>query len=150
MVPVLLSHLNDSSPLSTGEIKARAVRGVSTTFTVHLLSQFFRLGLGVFLARRLTPDDYGLVAIVTAITGFCDMVRDQGLSNVLIQSRDLDETRLDTLFWFVLALILLEVAVLAALAPAVAWFYRRPELAALTLGLALGSAVSGLAGMPLA
>ena len=136
--------------LESGEIRKRAVRGVASTFGAHLANQLLRFGFGVYLARRLRPDDFALVAIVTAATGLLDLLRDQGLPNVLIQSPDLDARRINAIFWLLLGLLALEMALLGLLAPAMALFYRRPELAGLTAALAIGSALSGLTTVPLA
>jgi PST family polysaccharide transporter len=106
--------------------------------------------MGVYLARRLTPEDFGLVAIVVAVTAAFDLLRDQGMTYAIIQSRDLDESRLNSAFRYMTGLTVIEVLLLAALAPAVAWFYKRPELAAITLALSAASAAAGLAALPLA
>jgi PST family polysaccharide transporter len=37
------------------------------------------------LARLLTPADFGLIAMVTVITGFVEMFKDAGLSMATIQ-----------------------------------------------------------------
>lgn len=150
MAPTPPEYGSDPSSMPAGEIRARAVRGVASSFTALLVNQIARFGLGVFLARKLLPDDFGLVAIVMAVTTTFDIFRDQGMTLALIQTRDLDEQRLHSVFWWMTGLTVLEVALLLAAAPAVAWFYQRPELGPLTLALSAGSAVSGMASIPLA
>jgi PST family polysaccharide transporter len=136
--------------MPAGEIRARAVRGVASSFSALLINQVCRFGLGVFLARKLVPDDFGLIAIVMAVTTTFDIFRDQGLTLALIQARNVDEENLHSAFWWMTGLTILEVGLLLAAAPAVALFYHRPELGPLTLALSAGSAISGMASIPLA
>ena len=58
-----------------------AARG--TAFTLGAQGGRFVLQFGsvVVLARLLTPDDFGLIAMVTAVIGISDLVRDFGLSS---------------------------------------------------------------------
>lgn len=60
------------------------------------------LGLGVFsivfLARILTPEDYGKVATAQFISGFIQVVLSLGLNEVVIQKKDLDDKSIQT-FW---------------------------------------------------
>jgi lipopolysaccharide exporter len=44
----------------------------------------------VLLARLLTPDDFGLVAIATSATGFLLAVTDFGMIPALVQRKDVD------------------------------------------------------------
>jgi len=37
------------------------------------------------LARLLTPEEFGLIAMVTAVTGFVMMFKDMGLSMATVQ-----------------------------------------------------------------
>ncbi len=140
----------ETAPLSTGEIRNRAVRGVASTVTSQVAAQAIRLILGVYLARKLTPDDVGLVAIVAAVTATGDLLRDQGMTYALIQSKDLDDRHLNSAFRYMSILTVIEILLLAGLAPAAAWFYGRPELTAITLGLCFASAAGGFAALPLA
>ena len=86
----------------------------------------------IVLARLLTPTDFGLVAMVTAITGFGQAFADLGLSEATIQQPEISHNQVSTLFWINLAIGLALTSITAALAPVLAWFYREPRLIHIT------------------
>ena len=100
------------------------------------------------LARLLSPSDFGLVAMVTAITAFLEVVSELGLSAAAIQRRDLAPAQSQALFWinalFGLTLWLLT----AAASPLLAWFYHRSELVMLAAILGAGFLLAGLGVQP--
>jgi O-antigen/teichoic acid export membrane protein len=51
------------------------------------------------LARLLTPADYGLIAMVSAVTGFLGMFSSMGLSTATIQRAEVTHDQVSTLFW---------------------------------------------------
>jgi PST family polysaccharide transporter len=90
----------------------------------------------IVLARLLTPSDFGLVAMVTVITGFMEMFKDAGLALVTVQRRHITHEQISTLFWINAGIGILLMGITAALAPAIAWFYREPRLIPITLTIA--------------
>lgn len=88
------------------------------------------------LARLLTPADFGLIAMVTAITGVVTMFKDAGLSMATVQRETVTHEQVSTLFWINIALSIALVVILAALAPVIAWFYGEPRLIWVTLAFA--------------
>ena len=52
------------------------------------------LGATAVLARMLTPQEFGYVAMVVAVVGLAELLRDFGLFNAAIQAPDLDENPL--------------------------------------------------------
>jgi PST family polysaccharide transporter len=80
------------------------------------------------LSRLLDPKDFGLVGMVTALTGVLNLFRDFGLSAATVQRIEITEEQISTLFWVnvlvggILALILM------AMAPMIARFYHEPQL----------------------
>ena len=70
------------------------------------------------LARLLTPGDFGLIAMVTAVVGFLAIFKDAGLSMATIQREDVNHEQVSTLFWFNVAASLALAALIAAIAPA--------------------------------
>jgi PST family polysaccharide transporter len=98
----------------------------------------------VLLARLLTPSDYGLVAMVVAITGFGEIVRDFGLSHAAIQSRTLSPVQKSNLFWLNVAISVVLAAAAIALSPLIAVFYGEPRLQLLTVALSSSFILNGL------
>lgn len=82
----------------------------------------------VWLARLLTPRDYGLVAMVVAIIGVGEVLRDFGLSSAAIQARQLSRGQRDNLFWINSGIGLMLAAIVFACAGPIAAFYREPLL----------------------
>lgn len=95
------------------------------------------------LARLLSPQDFGLVAIVGTVTGFLRVFRDGGLSTATVQREGITHTQVSNLFWINLALSAVLTLVVASLAPIVSWFFRDSRLAAITAILSLTFLVSG-------
>ncbi len=97
-----------------------------------LLSQVAKVGLSVValstLSRILSPAEFGLFAMVTAVLGIGDLFRDFGLSMAAVQAQELDRDQRTNLFWINLLVggALTTAGVLSA--PAVAALYGRPIL----------------------
>jgi len=89
----------------------------------------------VVLARLLSPQDYGMISMVLAVTAFAGLFRDFGLSTASVQRTDLTHEQLSTLFWINVFMGCGLTALVAALSPLVAKFYREPALVDVTLAL---------------
>ena len=126
------------------DLKGRSIRGGAVTVFAHVAKFVLRLGSTVVLARLLTPQDFGLIAMVTAITNFALMFKDIGLSAATIQKADINHSQISTLFWINVGFSLLITAAIAALAPAIAWFYGKPQLTIVTIVLAGAFIFGGL------
>jgi len=112
--------------------------------TAQVAKFLLQTGSTVILARLLTPQDYGLVAMVTAITGFVALFKDMGLSFATIQKHEINHAQVSTLFWINVAVSIALALVLAAIAPIISWFYSEPKLIYITLALAGTFIFSGL------
>jgi O-antigen/teichoic acid export membrane protein len=99
----------------------------------------------VLLSRILSPGDYGLIAMVTAIIGVADIFRDLGLSTAAVQARTLTDRQRANLFWINAALGLGLAVGACCLAPVLAALYGEPELVGITQVLAVTFLLNGLA-----
>lgn len=94
--------------------------------------QLFQFALQIItltiLARILTPDDFGLVAMVTIIVNFINLISGLGLMQATIQRIDIRPEEINLLFWINISLSLFLGAVLILSAPLIADFYLRDEL----------------------
>jgi PST family polysaccharide transporter len=112
--------------------------------TAQVIKFLLYTGSVVVLGRLLTPQDYGLVAMVTAITGFVTLFKDMGLSMATIQKAEINHSQVSTLFWINVAVSFVLALILAVGAPIISWFYREPKLTGITLVLAGTFIFSGL------
>jgi len=112
--------------------------------TAQVIKFLLHTGSTVVLARLLTPQDYGLIAMVTAITGFVALFKDMGLSTATIQKAKINHSQVSTLFWINVAVSLVLALILAVGAPIISWFYSEPKLTGITLALAGTFIFSGL------
>lgn len=127
------------------DLKHRSVRGGAITTSAQLCKFALKMGSTIVLARLLTPQDYGLVGMVTAVTGFVLLFKDLGLSMATVQRDEITHEQVSTLFWVNVGLSLGLALLTAALAPAIAAFYGEPRLTLVTLVLAIGFIFGGLA-----
>jgi len=126
-------------------LRERAVRGGAVTILSQLARSGLQMASMIVLARFLLPQDFGLITMVTAITGFVAIFMDLGLSMATVQRPEISHVQLSTLFWVNAALGAGVMLVTAAAAPAIAWFYGEPRLALIALTLSGAFLVSGLA-----
>jgi len=110
-------------------LKEKAIRGGAAKLVGQALSLLLRLGTLVALARILQPGDFGLVAMITAITGVFEIFASGGLSMATIQKADVSHAQLSTLFWINMAIGTLFAALCVASGPLVAAFYQEPRTA---------------------
>ncbi|MET3926353.1 O-antigen/teichoic acid export membrane protein [Devosia sp. 2618] len=69
------------------------------------------------MARLLSPEDIGIIAMVLAVTGLGDLVRDFGLSMAAVQAKTISDAERTNLFWANVAISLALFAALLVLAP---------------------------------
>ena len=126
------------------DLKGRSIRGGAVMFTAQVAKFVIQVSSTAVLARLLMPADFGLVAMVSAVTGFIGAFWDLGLSSATIQRAEITHQQVSTLFWISVGVSLLTSAVVAALAPEIAWFYHEPRLTWITLVSAGGFIFGGL------
>ncbi len=100
--------------------------------------------VAIVLARLLDPVVYGTVALVTVFTTIMQVFVDSGLGSALIQKKDADDLDYSSVFWFNLAVCLVLYAIMFAVSPLIAHFYRRPELTPVVRVLSLTLIISGV------
>jgi O-antigen/teichoic acid export membrane protein len=126
------------------DLGGRTVRGGTLTVSAELVRQALWLIAGIAIARVLTPQEIGLVAMVIVITGFVDLFNDLGLSAATIQRAELHQRQVSGLFWINMTLGIGLALITTSLAPAIAWFYGDPRLVWITIAISSGFVFSGM------
>ena len=107
-----------------------------------------QLGFSMILARILTPDDYGIVAITAVFTAFFGILSDLGISSGIIQDKTLTRDEVNGIFHFSLGLSLLLGVLFALFSWPMAAFYGRDVLVPLGWLLAVSLFFSTLNMVP--
>lgn len=92
----------------------------------------FQVVSTIVLARILLPEDFGLVAMVSAVTGYAFFL-DLGTRDAVAQRGRVSEGEVSALFWITFALGLAFTAITVLSAPLVARFYEEPRLRHITM-----------------
>ena len=120
-------------------LKEKTIRGVGWSAADAFLAQGVSFIVGLVLARLLSPEEYGLIGIVTIFTTVLLGIIDCGFSNALIRKIKVTEDDYSTLFIFNTIISLVMYGILYVGAPFIAHFFERPQLEPLTrvMGLLL-------------
>ena len=95
------------------------------------------------LARVLTPSDFGLVAMATAVVALLELMGAFGFDSALIQRQNTERRHYDTAWTFNVLFGVCIAAMLVLLAVPAAGFYREPRLALMLPVLAIGALIGG-------
>ena len=109
-------------------IKQKAIQGIIWSAIQGWGSQAISLIVFFLLARLLSPEDFGLVALANVFITFMQIFLDQGFAQALIQSKELEPEHLDTAFWtnIITAIVLSLIGI--TYADFIAIFFKHREL----------------------
>lgn len=123
------------------------VRNFIWRFAERCGAQLVTLIVSVALARILTPEDYGTVALVTVFTTIMQVFVDSGLGTALIQKKDADDLDFSSVFYFNFAVCLVLYIGMFIAAPYIAAFYNDSSLTAIVRVISLTIVISGVKGI---
>ena len=109
-------------------LKKKTVKGVAWTSLDQVATLGFGFVIGVILARILSPDDYGLLAMIAVFNAIAFAFINSGFGNALIRKPDLTENDNSTAFYFNIVAGVVMAGVIWLIAPLVAMFYDKPIL----------------------
>lgn len=109
-------------------LKQKTVRGLIWSGVERLFGQIFSFVLAIFLARLLTPEDYGVIAIVTIFISVSGLFVDAGFANALVRKTDCTDIDRSTVLYFNIVVSIFMYAILYVCAPFIAELYHNFEL----------------------
>lgn len=126
------------SGLEPRHVKRAVLRGGVAKICSQGANVFLRIGALMVFARLLEPTDFGLVGMVTAVTGVLGLLKDFGMSTATVQRATVTDDQVSALFWLNLALGAILWLLCLAMAPVLAVFYHEPRLVLVTAALGAG------------
>lgn len=90
--------------------------------------QIIQFVIQIVLARLLSPNDYGILAIITVFISFSTTLINNGLGNAIIQKQDATELEFNTVFFIQLGIACVCYGVIFFLSPFIATCYEYDNL----------------------
>lgn len=126
------------------KFQQKIARGIVWSATQNWGSQGISFLVFLILARLLTPEAFGLVALASVFTAFLQIFLDTGFNDAIVQRTHVDREHLDTAFWT--AILIGTGLTIAGIAGAglAASFFQEPTLAPIISWLSLSFLFSAL------
>lgn len=109
-------------------LKQKTVKGVGWSFADNVANSGITFLVGLVLANILSPEEYGIMAIVTIFIAVSNSIVDSGFSNALIRKTDIRSVDYNTVFYFNLIVSIFLYLILYVSAPAISVFFKEPIL----------------------
>jgi O-antigen/teichoic acid export membrane protein len=106
--------------------------------------QLLSVAFGIYLARTLNADDYGLVGLLAIFMGITNAIINSGFSVALTNKQQVTHEDYNAVFWFAFFTGMILYIILFFSAPLIAGFFHLPELVNLSRVLFISSFISGL------
>lgn len=111
--------------MSLLSLSIKGIKWTSVSFVSITILQFAQLSI---LSHLLTPQDFGLMAMLTVIYGFVNRFADMGISNAIIHRQDIENHHMDSLFWINIFFGLIIFTVVCLWAPFLSKLFNEPRL----------------------
>jgi O-antigen/teichoic acid export membrane protein len=122
----------------TASLGTRTIRGVFWAYGSYVGGRLLVLVSIAILARLLAPRDFGLVALALTFTHLLETIKDFGLGQALVVSKEEEvEERANTVFFWSLLIGVGGALVVVGIAPLIASFYAEPKVLPIMAVLAL-------------
>jgi O-antigen/teichoic acid export membrane protein len=126
---------------STGK---KAVRALAVVGSGKVMEKVLSFGTTLVLARLLSPEDYGIMAMAVIVIGFVDFFNEIGISSAIVQRTPITQRELDGCFWISVGLSISLYIITVLAAPLAASAMGAPVLANIVPVLAIGFIFGGV------
>ncbi|MBR3771539.1 MAG: lipopolysaccharide biosynthesis protein [Clostridium sp.] len=113
-------------------LKNKTVSGMGWSALENVTRLGVTFVVSIILARLLSPEEYGMIGILTIFISIFNAIVDSGFTNALIRKQDATDTDYSTVFYTNFVLSVMLAAVLFFCAKSISVFFERPELELLT------------------
>lgn len=109
-------------------LKEKTAKGLFWAGLNNGTMQILNAVIGIFLARLLSPADYGLVGMITIFSAIAGTLQESGFTSALINMKEPKDSDYNAVFWFSAIVCVVLYVILFFCAPLIAAFYHQPAL----------------------
>ena len=114
-------------------LKKSALVNATARYATIIIQLLFQ----AILARILTPDDYGVMALVGVFVAFFNILSSMGVSGGIVQHKELTEQQINGIFTFTILIGVVVAAIFAVMFIPISYIYGNPELKKIGVFLSL-------------
>ena len=129
---------------ATEDLSRRSLRSGAVSVAAQGTNLFVQIASTIVLARLLLPEDFGLVAMVLAVTGFASVFVDLGTRDAVAQHGSVTEGEVSALFWITAGIGLALTVTTILGSSVIARFYGEPRLEDMAIALSLTFVIPAL------
>lgn len=126
------------------ELKKQTISGVKWNAIGRFSTQGVSFVIGLLLARKLSPSDYGVVGMLGIFFAIAQTFIDSGFGSALIRKKDCSDADFSTAFYFNIAVGIISFITLFLSAPYIARFFNTPILLDVTRVLSVNLFINSL------
>jgi O-antigen/teichoic acid export membrane protein len=126
----------------TDDLKRRVVQSGTAKLCGQAANFVLRLAFLTIMARLLSPEEFGVFAMVAVVTGFYGLFTSAGLSSATIQRVTVSDAQMSTLFWVNMLIGVVLCGLCLATAPVLVALFHEPRLMLVTAAMAVGFLVN--------
>ena len=130
--------------IDSQNLKQKTAQGLFWGFLSSGGMQLLNLIIGIFLARLLSPAEYGIVGMLAIFTLIANNLQESGFGVALVNVKDIKHNDYNAVFWFNIGMSLILYLILFLCAPLIAKFFHQPCLVSLSRFVFLGLVFSAL------
>ena len=134
----------NSEGIDSQNLKEKTAQGLFWAFLSSGGIQLLNLVIGIFLARLLSPEEYGIVGMLAIFTLLANNLQDSGFGVALVNIKDIKHNDYNSVFWFNVGTSILLYLILFMCAPLIAGFFHQPCLVPLSRFVFLGFIIASL------
>lgn len=130
--------------MSEQSLKDKTAKGLLWGGLSNGAQQLLNLIFGIFLARILNAEDYGMIGMLSIFSLIASSLQESGFTAALANKKEITHDDYNAVFWFNTGLSCCIYFILFLCAPLIAAFYEIPELTPLARYAFLGFFISSL------
>ncbi|MFW9970745.1 MAG: MOP flippase family protein [Candidatus Odinarchaeota archaeon] len=125
-------------------LKQKTISGIAWSSFGQIVQQLLRFTISVILARILSPEEFGLIGMITVFTGFAYLFGDFGFTSAIIQREKVEERHYSSIFWLNLGIGIILTVLFISISEIIANFYDKNILRPLTILISFTFTINAL------
>lgn len=136
--------------METAQLKSKVISAVFWNLSGTVLKQGVTFVISIFLARLLSPEDFGLVGMSTVFIALTQSFTDFGMTSGLIQKKDPSEVQYNTVFYINMSISLVLMFLVIIFSGNIASYYNNPQVGSIARFVSYSFVLNAINGVQLA